>query len=197
MYKKLPVIILIFLPFSIYPYDPPPFFNDLLWRNDEEIITNGIVEDHVSITCNTVNIKDGEYVMVYIWELNEHNNDLVCELETAVENNKINIEWEIDFDENICLNSKWEIEENDFTIPQYVFEIRYKNYKSIFSNILNVRTFIERQIVYEGSKLIAANRKYRIICGDDTRIDGTTTADGYIIQRDVVIGKTYFYLMDE
>jgi hypothetical protein len=170
--------------------------SNLLWKMDENIVSEACVDDIVQITFDVINIPRNKTLKINIFEKNDEDDDFVAEIDCLPEEcNSIN--WTIEFDEYKYKTSAKELEENGYTKPEYYFIVKCDDYISEKSNIINIYGFIDISIIDKMTGEKYSNKEYRIFIGDGmTKYSGITDENGKIQLRNVIIGDRYIMIED-
>jgi Txe/YoeB family toxin of Txe-Axe toxin-antitoxin module len=107
------------------------FFN-LQWRNEHSEIKEAHRDDQVIIRFETRNVPDNVKIDIEIWEETDGKlTDLIDTLQGTVKNNVVEIPWKVSYDKkNMDKNYAREIEENGYTVLDYIFKIKSANIDS-------------------------------------------------------------------
>jgi hypothetical protein len=183
-------VFLVFITTNVIVYGQD--FQNLQWRDAESEITDACIGDNVLISFETNNnIIDGKMIEIEVWEsTNNKLMDLIKKLTGVVNNGKVELGWTVEFDEqNTETNYYNEIEENGFTILDYVFVINYQS-KRYISNLLGITAWGNRQMVDERTGEPIRNMDYILMLltpdrKDREYINGTTDDDGRIKLRNI------------
>jgi hypothetical protein len=62
---------------------------------------------------------------------------------------------------------------------------------------MEVKGWVDRQVIYEGTGETAANRAYTLILPDGEKATGQTDENGFIRETGLLIGEIYFYLGED
>jgi hypothetical protein len=140
-----------------------PVFSKLRWEKDEIEIIKAIVDDEVFICFDVENIADGEIIYIKILEYNKNGiHDLVKSFETVINDNKVRINTIIEFDmDQKKTQCARELYKYGYTIPQYMFIVKYNKYKSCQSNIIDIKSWLA---------MPAMDFPFLLIFSDGTRI---------------------------
>jgi hypothetical protein len=145
------------------------------------------------------NINNGETVTLEIWEHDDDNeHDHVTDITGVVENGKIAKKWKVIYvEDNDDSTSGKELAEKGYTLPEYHFVAKYGDAVSGPGPVMEVRGWIDRQVIYEKTGEIAVNRKYTLLLPDGKKRTGQTDEKGFIKETELPFGEMYFYLTED
>jgi phage protein D len=172
----------------------------LMWRKgggSSTRIEEALVDDEVTLYCEVKNIADGETVRFKIFEDGKSKDDPVDEVEGTVEDGKVQVPWTVSFEAEEGSNVEEELEAQGWTLPDYYFEADYGAQKRPASAVLKVKDWRDRQITFEKTGEIAANRKYTLILPNKEVVKGITDEKGRIMETGFPISEIYFFLNEE
>jgi hypothetical protein len=176
-----------------------PTLKNLKWLLDESEITEALVDDEVVLSVEVQDIADKETVELEIWENDEDNeHDFVEKVKGKVKGGKVEVPWKVKYmaDDDDSTSGQ-ELTEKGYTLPEYHFIAHYKDVESIKSNILEVRGWIKKQILYAGTKQSIANKKYTLYLPDNTKVHGETDSNGFINESGVLLGMIHIDFTEE
>ena len=156
-------------------------------------ITKALVGDEVYLCADVTDIADGTTAKIRIVEKdNDGNDDFVTELTTSVQDGKIRCKWKVIYTEdNDDTDSQKELEEKDYTLPEYAFTAECDGIESEESGQLDVRGWIRTQFINKRTGKPIANHKYIIYLFDGTTKTGTTDSEGFVYEKDLKHGEYY------
>ena len=164
------------------------------WEDENgRTITKALVGDEVFLCADVTDIADGATAKINIVEKDDDgNDDFVTELSTAVQEGKIRCDWKVIYTEdNDDTDSRQELEEKGYTLPEYAFTAECDGIESEESGQLDVMGWIKTQFRDRRTGKLIANRKYTIYLSDDTIKKGTTDSDGFVYEKDLKHGEYY------
>jgi hypothetical protein len=171
-----------------------PEFTNLQWKdeNSEGTASKAYTGDIVSINSEVKNIKQGEKVVLKIFEKdNGGENDFVEQFSVEVKENKINHKWTVIYVEDTDdSNSESGQGKNGHTLPEYIFTIETEDgiCKSKNSPVLQIIDWFEVQLFDENEKALS-NVKYTLKHEDGTERSGVTDFEGRIKEKEIAPGK--------
>jgi hypothetical protein len=168
-----------------------PEFTDLRWEKNGKETGDALVDDAVSLCFDVRNINNGERVKVTVWEHDEDNeHDHVADLEGTVENGKIAINWKVVYiEDNDDSTSGKELAEKGYTLPEYHFVAEYGGVVSEQSKTIQIFVHIDALLKNKATGEILPNIKYVILLPDGNKREGSTDANGKILENKLPIGK--------
>ena len=155
-------------------------------------ITKALVGDEVFLCADTENIADGAGAKIRIVEKDDDgNDDFVAELSTAVQEEKIRRKWKVVYTEdNDDTDSRQELEEKGYTLPEYAFTVECDGVESEESGQLDVRGWIKKQIVYRYTNKPMINLPYKLFTTNGKLVsEGKSDNFGYISVENIKIGR--------
>ena len=157
-----------------------------------------MVGDEVYLCADVTDIADGATAKIRIVEKDgDGNDDFVTELIAAVQDGKIRRKWKVIYTEdNDDTDSRQELEEKGYTLPEYAFTVECDSVKSEESGQLDVRGWIKTQFKDEITGEILTNKKYIIYLLDGSTISGKTNSNGYIELKDLKQGEYFIEFRD-
>ena len=164
------------------------------WEDENgRTITKALVGDEVFLCADVTDIADGATAKINIVEKDDDgNDDFVTELSTAVQEGKIRCDWKVIYTEdNDDTDSRQELEEKGYTLPEYAFTVECDGVESEESGQLDIMGWIKTQFRDRRTGKLIANRKYTIYLSDDTIKKGTTDSDGFVYEKDLKHGEYY------
>ena len=119
------------------------------------------------------------------------NDDFVAELSTAVQEEKIRRKWKVVYTEdNDDTDSRQELEEKGYTLPEYAFTVDCDGIESKESGQLDVRGWIKKQIVYRYTNKPMINLPYKLFTTNGKLVsEGKSDNFGYISVENIKIGR--------
>jgi len=166
-----------------------PEFSNLAWTKDSNNIENAIVNEFLILKCDVKNIPDYQQVIVEIFEPDTEGGDKhIFDVKGKIKDNKLEVEWKVEYLEKVGTKSKNEIDEQKYTIPEYHFLVRYFGYKSEASPVLKLKfNFIERALNKNNNPI--PDTYYVLLTPDGQELYGKTDKKGFIRHDDLYIGK--------
>ena len=164
------------------------------WENaDGKPITKALVGNEVTLCADTHNIADGTSATIKIVEKDaDGNDDDVATLNAAVQNNTIECAWKVVYTaDDDDAESRKEMEEKGYTLPEYAFTIECGGEKSAESGQLDIKDEIEI-IVSNFDKL--KGKTLRLSWKDGSSKEVTIDREKLKIS-DVYIGKAKFQIL--
>ena len=118
-------------------------------------------------------------------------------MSAAVNGGKIRRKWKVVYTEdNDDTDSRQELEEKGYTLPEYAFTVECDSVKSEESGQLDVRGWIKTQYVDKSGKSLE-NKNYVIYLLDKkTCISGTTDEYGFAKEDNLTKGR-YFIIFED
>ena len=116
------------------------------WENASgRTITKALVGDEVYLCADVTDIADGATAKIRIVEKDDDgNDDFVTELSASVQEGKIRRKWKVVYTEdNDDTDSRQELQEKGYTLPEYAFTVECNGVKSKESGQLDVRGWIK------------------------------------------------------
>ena len=162
------------------------------WKNSAgETINKALVDDEVLICADTSGIADGTSVEINIVEKDDDGkDDDVATISGTVKDGKIECKWKVTYTaDDDDSNSKEEMEEKDYTLPEYAFTVECDGVESDESPQLDVRGWIKFQLKETESDRIFSNVPVRILKEDGTIIKCKSDENGYVYLKDLLFGK--------
>ena len=162
------------------------------WKNSAgETINKALVDDEVLICADTSGIADGTSVEINIVEKDDDGkDDDVATISGTVKDGKIECKWKVTYTaDDDDSNSKEEMEEKGYTLPEYAFTVESSGVKSEESEQLDVRGWIKFQLKETESDRIFSNVPVRILKEDGTIIKCKSDGNGYVYLKDLLFGK--------
>ena len=160
------------------------------WKNsDGETINKVLVDDEVLICADTSGIADGTSVRIKIVEKDDDgNDDDVATISGTVKDGKIECKWKVTYTaDDDDSNSKEEMEEKGYTLPEYAFTVKCDGVESEESGQLDGYADFIAKLTFKGSPM--KNYPYVLKFADGSYKTGETNDDGYIIENEIPIGK--------
>ena len=138
------------------------------WEDENgRTITKALVGDEVFLCADVTDIADGVSATIRIVEKdNDGNDDFVTELSAAVQEGKIRRKWKVVYTEdNDDTDSRQELEEKGYTLPEYAFTVECDGVESKESGQLDVRDWISFSFSEE-DKVFLKNNLFYFYSGD-------------------------------
>ena len=160
------------------------------WKNsDGETINKALVDDEVLICADTSGIADGTSVEINIVEKDDDGkDDDVATISGTVKDGKIECKWKVTYTaDDDDSNSKEEMEEKGYTLPEYAFTVKCDGVESEESGQLDVYADFIAKLTFKGRPM--KNYPYVLKLADGSYKTGETNDDGYIIENEIPIGK--------
>ena len=123
-----------------------PSVSNLHWENtNNQTITKALVGDEVYLCADVTDIADGASAKIKIVEKDDDgNDDFVAELSASVQDGKIRRKWKVVYTEdNDDTDSRQELEEKGYTLPEYAFTVECDGIESKESEQLDVMGWIK------------------------------------------------------
>ena len=119
-------------------------------------ICKALVGDEVTLCVDTHNIGDGTAAKIKIVEKDDDgNDDDLTVLTYEVQDGKIRCDWKVVYmEDNDDAESQQEMEEKDYTLPEYAFTVECGGAKSAESGQLDVRGWIKIKFSKQDSELL-------------------------------------------
>ena len=176
------------------PAEKNPKITNPHWENsDGQTITKALVDDEVFLCADVTDIDDGATATIKIVEKDDDGNDDEVETPNAkVQDGKIRCDWKVVYmEDNDDTESRQEMEEKGYTLPEYAFRIKCDGVESDESGQLDVKDEIKIKIPnYEKLK----GRTLKLYWNDGA--SKTISIDNEeIIVRDVYIGKAFIGIL--
>ena len=162
------------------------------WENaDGQTITKALVGDEVYLCADVTDIADGATAKLKIVEKDDDGNDDEVETPNAkVQDGKIRCDWKVVYmEDNDDTESRQEMEEKGYTLPEYAFTVECDGVESEESGQLDVMGWIKTQIIDKRSNEPVPNRNYTIYKTDGSTIKGKTDDEGYVYIKDLQSGE--------
>ena len=169
------------------------------WENASgRTIAKALVGDEVYLCADVTDIADGATAKISIVEKDDDgNDDFVTELSAAVQEGKIRRKWKVVYmADDDDTDSQKEMEEKDYTLPEYAFTVECNGTESEESGQLDVMGWIKTQYIDKKTGKPLANKKYIIYLLNGDEINGSTDDSGFVLQNDLKAGK-YFIDFEE
>lgn len=160
------------------------------WKNsDGETINKALVDDEVLICADTSGIADGTSVEINIVEKDDDGkDDDVATISGTVKDGKIECKWKVTYTaDDDDSNSKEEMEEKGYTLPEYAFTVKCDGVESEESGQLDGYADFIAKLTFKGRPM--KNYPYVLKLADGSYKTGETNDDGYIIENEIPIGK--------
>ena len=121
-------------------------------------ICKAFVGDEVTLCVDTHNIGDGTAAKIKIVEKDDDgNDDDLTVLTDEVQDGKIRCDWKVVYmEDNDDAESQQEMEEKDYTLPEYAFTVACGGEKSAESGQLDVRGWVSLEFDEKDSKILRA-----------------------------------------
>ena len=177
-----------------------PAITNPRWENaDGKVITKALVGDEVTLCADTHNIADGTSATIKIVEKDaDGNDDDVATLNAAVQNNTIECAWKVVYTaDDDDADSKKELEEKGYTLPEYAFTVECGGEKSAESGQLDVRGWIRTKFTDKRTRKPLANKKYTVYLLDGSTIKGSTDENGFVDLKELKYGEYFIDFEDQ
>ena len=164
------------------------------WENaDGNTITKALVGDEVYLCAEVTDIADGTTAKIKIVEKDDDGNDDEVESpNTKIQNGKIKCKWKVVYmEDNDDTESRKEMEEKGYTLPEYAFTVECGGEKSAESGQLDIKDEIEI-IVSNFDKL--KGKTLRLSWKDGSSKEVIIDSEKLKIS-DVYIGKAKFQIL--
>ena len=138
------------------------------WEDENgKAITKALVGDEVFLCADVTDISDGASAKIKVIEKDDYgNDDFVAELSTSVQEGKIRRKWKVVYTEdNDDTDSRQELEEKGYTLPEYAFTVECDGVESKESGQLDVRDWISFSFSEE-DKVFLKNNLFYFYSGD-------------------------------
>ena len=138
------------------------------WEDENgKAITKALVGDEVFLCADVTDISDGASAKIKVIEKDDDgNDDFVAELSTSVQEGKIRRKWKVVYTEdNDDTDSRQELEEKGYTLPEYAFTVECDGVESKESGQLDVRDWISFSFSEE-DKVFLKNNLFYFYSGD-------------------------------
>jgi uncharacterized Zn-binding protein involved in type VI secretion len=140
--------------------------------------TDAKVGDKVKLTAQTSGIPTGEPAKCEIFIRDSNYADkLLTTLETKVDNDKIEVEWEFKVDESFDKIQSEKEQTPRYSTPAWYFKVTSGGL-STRSNLLNYQDYLELRLKDDQGKPMA-NKKFRLYLSNGEIRDGQLDANGY------------------
>ena len=163
------------------------------WEDENgKAISKALVGDEVYLCADVTDIADGATATIRIVEKDDDgNDDFVTELSAAVQDGKIRRKWKVIYTEdNDDTDSRQELEEKGYTLPEYAFTVECDGVESEESGQLDVRGWIKKQIVYRYTNKPMINLPYKLFTTNGKLVsEGKSDNFGYISVENIKIGR--------
>ena len=179
-----------------------PEFRKLIWRNkNNKEITEALVDDEVILYCEVKNIEEAETVDFRVYEYDDDGeHDHITDLSGVVKDGRVEVRWTVEYHaDDDDTNSAQEIEEQGYTLPEYIFTVKYNGVEQQQGEekVLYVKANLRQQLLNKDTGEIWANSKYTLILPDGSRVKGKTNEDGYVEPVSSPIGNVAFFIHKE
>ena len=172
-----------------------PSITNPRWEDENgKTITKALVGDEVFLCADVTDIADGATAKINIVEKDDDgNDDFVADLSASVQEGKIRRKWKVIYTEdNDDTDSRQELQEKGYTLPEYAFTVECEGTESEESGQLDVMGWIRTRILDKKNKRPVKNMPYKIYYDDGTKETGTTDGEGYLIKYN--LRKKYKYI---
>ena len=145
-----------------------PTITNPRWEDENgRTITKALVGDEVFLCADVTDIADGASAKIKIVEKDDDgNDDFVTELTASVQEGKIRRKWKVVYTEdNDDTDSRQELEEKGYTLPEYAFTVECDGVESKESGQLDVRDWISFSFSEE-DKVFLKNNLFYFYSGD-------------------------------
>jgi uncharacterized surface anchored protein len=159
----------------------------LMWRSagGSARIDEALVDDEVTLYCETKNIADGENVLFKISE----QGDPIDEVSGTVKDHKVQVKWKVVFNQKEGTATEEELTHDGYTVPEYVFFAEYNGERSRDNSAgLEVRGNAVSQVIDKNTKETLANREYIVRTPSGKFITARTNGQGNIMLDKLEIG---------
>ncbi|GMO45554.1 MAG: hypothetical protein Ta2B_26640 [Termitinemataceae bacterium] len=200
IFKKL--ITLIIVIFAVVPLfsqeDNVAVISGLFWSKDGIMINESDIGDEIEVSFTVENIADGASVIISVYEDDDSGTrDFVDEFSGIVSKGRMEITWTVIYDsDQVGTRCAVEKEERGWTVPNYIFIVRFDDYESTQSPRLTVWDKIEF-IVKDDNGEAAPFQDYSIDIGGEQTRTGYSDENGYILEKHVPVGYAKFELMGD
>ena len=172
------------------PVYPKPAVTNMKWSASEA--RRG---DILTLTADVDRVESGTEALVTIYEYDQDGaHDKITELPARIENKKIELQWEYQYQEDVDeIPTEEEIREygGSYNPPEYFFTIKITGFEAGLeqeSGLLAFKDYVEIELVDEyGNK--SANEKFKLILPDGSEKQGTLDENGYARVEDIPPGK--------
>ena len=167
-----------------------PSITNPRWEDENgKTITKALVGDEVFLCADVTDIADGATAKINIVEKDDDgNDDFVTELSASVQEGKIRRKWKVIYTEdNDDTDSRQELQEKGYTLPEYAFTVECEGTESEESGQLDGYADFIAKLTFKGSPM--KNYPYVLKFADGSYKTGETNDDGYIIENEIPIGK--------
>lgn len=169
-----------------------PAISNPHWEDSNgNTITKALVGDEVYLCADVTDIDDGATATIKIVEKDDEGKDDDFETVSGkVQDSKIKAKWKVQYiadDDDI--ESRKEIEEKGYTLPEYAFTVECDGVESDESGQLDIYTKFIRKITLNGKPLKL--RPCKILLADGNEKTVITDEDGFIIIDEIPIGDVY------
>lgn len=167
--------------------------SELVWKKDEAKISKVSVGEVVCLCANVSNAEEGDYLPLKIYEKDEQGaDDYVDSVMGVVNDSRITIEWKVKYvEDNDDVESAKELQERNFTLPEYVFKYCNPNSEDVESNVLEVVDVLEVKFIDGESGEPVPNLNFAISLPDGTFIEGVLDEDGYAKVEEIRASENY------
>ena len=169
-----------------------PTITNSRWEDENgKTITKALVGDEVFLCADTENISDGTSAKIKIVEKDDDgNDDFVADLSATVQEGKIRCDWKVIYTEdNDDTDSRQELEEKGYTLPEYAFTVESSGVKSEESGQLDVRGGFKVQLKDKNTNIVLRNTKISLKQNDSIYKNLTTDENGYFELMEIPIGE--------
>ena len=182
-------------PFNLSnPAEKNPKITNPHWENaGGQAITKALVGDEVYLCADVTDIADGTTAKIKIVEKDDDgNDDEVDSPNTKVQNGKIKCKWKVVYmEDNDDTESRKEMEEKGYTLPEYAFTVECDGEKSEESPQLDIKDEIEITVSnFEKLK----GKTLKLFWKDGSSKEVTIDSEKLKIS-DVYIGKAKFQIL--
>ena len=169
-----------------------PTITNPRWEDENgRTITKALVGDEVYLCADVTDIADGATAKIKVIEKDDDgNDDFVAELSTAVQEGKILCKWKVVYTEdNDDTDSRQELEEKGYTLPEYAFTAESSGVKSEESGQLDVTGGLKVQLKEKKTNAILKNIKISLKQNDSIYKTLTTDENGCFELMEIPIGE--------
>ena len=171
-----------------------PTITNPRWEDENgRTITKALVGDEVCLCADVTDIADGASAKIKIVEKdNDGNDDFVAELGATVQEGKIRCKWKVIYTEdNDDTDSRQELEEKGYTLPEYAFTVECSSAESEESAQLDVKSGIRFLLQNKQNGKLLKKIPYLILKNKEVIYKGRTDENGYAEVLELEIGTYY------
>ncbi|WP_103867326.1 hypothetical protein, partial [Aquimarina sp. I32.4] len=168
---------------------------NLQWRKEGNPISETTVGKEVTIYADVhgADATEGSYIPLIIYEKDEQGiDDSVSSVIGEIKNNRINVLWiTIYIQDNDDTESAQELQEQEYTLPEYVVKYDNPDGETVESELLTIKDQLELKVMNSETEEPLANANYTIALPDGDMIEGQLDADGYAIVEECSASRNY------